>query len=90
MKVNKDKPGEQQIEVGLQIAFLKEDNFIIAYSPALDLSAYGESEKEAQKAFETTFLIFLEEMMKKGTLLSELLRLGWELKKTEFKATLPC
>ncbi|MGH2575861.1 MAG: hypothetical protein ACRDFC_09205 [Ignavibacteria bacterium] len=74
----------QNIKVKLQVAFLKEGDSIIAYSPALDLSAYGTTKNEAQNAFETSFIIFIEETLQSGTLLGELLRLGWELKLQKF------
>lgn len=84
-KPKKDKfMDSPNIEVKLQVAFLKEGNYIIAYSPALDLSAYGNTEKKARQSFEETFLIFIEETLEKGTLLNELLKLGWELKKEKF------
>lgn len=70
-----------EIEIKIDILFIKEDNSIIAYSPSLNLSAYGNSISDAKKSFETTFKIYLEETEKKGTLIDDLLENGWIVQK---------
>ncbi|MDQ3022498.1 MAG: hypothetical protein M3R36_18310 [Bacteroidota bacterium] len=72
---------KNEIEVKLEIFFIKENNSIIAYSPSLDLSAYGNSISDAKKSFETTFKIYIEETEKKGTLIDDLLDHGWTVQK---------
>jgi len=68
------------IEAGVQVAFFKEDGCFIAYCPALNLSAYGDSLEDALESFETTFEIFIEDVTRKDTLYEVLLGLGWTLK----------
>ena len=62
----------------LTIAVYKEGDQFIASCPALDLCAQGLSLKDAQKNFEETFSLFLEEVVKKGTLDQVLLDCGWK------------
>ena len=66
--------------VNLPILVLKEGKSFIAYSPALDLSTCGSTEKEAKKMFEEALQVFLEELTEAGTLEEVLLNLGWEKK----------
>jgi len=72
--------GKNSILVSLSVLLGKEGDYYIAYCPALDLSAYGRSEKEAKASFETSLNIFFEEAVKNGTLEKLLLRLGWTLR----------
>lgn len=60
---------------------LKEGENFIAYSPAVDLSAVGESFEKAQENFKEIISIFFEELVEKGTLEEVLSELGWEKKK---------
>lgn len=62
----------------LGLIFFKEDNVFFVYAPNLDVYGYGLTEKEAQHSFLETFEEFLTFTKQKGTLESELLRLGWE------------
>ncbi len=75
------------IKVKLRVVLFKEDNTIIAYCPALDLSGYGETEAEAKKSFEIVFSEFIDYTSKKGTLETELKRLGW-VKKSKYASRL--
>lgn len=68
------------VKVILDLIVFKEDDAIIIYSPALDLSGYGYSEDEAKASFEVSIESFLDHTTKKSALLSELKRLGWEIK----------
>ena len=70
--------GSAPSSVALQVLFLREKEYFIAYAPALDLSAYGESMEEAMKAFEDVLSIFLEDVTSKGTLDELLQNLGWD------------
>jgi hypothetical protein len=49
------------------------------YAPALDVTGYGLNEKEAQNSFVISLEEFLDFTQKKGTLNSELERMGWKL-----------
>lgn len=66
---------ETTVSVG--VAFVREEDYVVAYCPALELSAYGKNEQSAKKAFEEALKIFLEETTKKGTLAKVLTKLGW-------------
>jgi len=65
-----------QLPAKIQIQFLKEGKQFIAYSPALDLSAAGESFEEAKKNFSEVLEIFLEEVGE--DIVEVLIQLGWE------------
>jgi predicted RNase H-like HicB family nuclease len=68
---------KNSIQVGIEVLIGKEGKYFVVYCPALELSSYGKSEKEAIKNFETEVEIFIEETEKKGTLEKILLKLGW-------------
>lgn len=67
------------IELPLDLLFLQEGDYVIAFCPALELSAYGKNEKSAMIAFEDVVTIFMDETKEKGTLEKVLLHLGWRL-----------
>ena len=50
----------------------------VVFSPALDVFGYGNTEKEARGSFNETLEEFLRYTSNKGTLHTELLRLGWK------------
>lgn len=64
--------------VRLPVSIIKEGNYFIAYTPALDLSTSGKSFEEAKKRFNELVSIFFEETFKKGTLDEALQDLGWK------------
>jgi len=51
----------------------------VAYCPALELSSYGDTEAEAQAAFEEALQFFVQDTAERGTLDKLLLALGWRL-----------
>ena len=53
----------------------------VAYCPALELSSYGDTEAEAQQAFEEALGFFAADTARRGTLDQLLLALGWRLTK---------
>ena len=71
----------KSINVQLDVAIIKEGEFYIAYAPALELTAYGKSIKEAKNDFEEVLAIFFEEITSNDKLFDVLLELGWTLKK---------
>lgn len=74
-------PKIKNIKLEVTIIFTKEDKYIVAYCPALDLSGYGYTESEANVSFGKNLDIFFEETVEKGTLDKVLLNLGWTIKK---------
>ena len=78
--LNRIKFSKGKIEGIVQIFTYKDDDDNIYYSecPALDIVSYGDTEEEAQKMLEEAIEIQLDYMNKKGTLIEELLKLGWK------------
>ena len=67
----------------LPVSILREGDRFIAYSPALDISTSGKTHKEVSNRFSELASIFLEEIIKKGTLEEVLRESGW--KKIKFQ-----
>ena len=61
-------------------SFQDADNYIV-YSPQLDISGYGKTQKEALSSFDYCLAGFLDHSVKNETLFDELTCLGWKLKK---------
>jgi predicted RNase H-like HicB family nuclease len=78
---NSISKSEDHIAVKINVFILKEDDLFVAYSPALELSSYGDTEDEAKEAFQNALQIFIEDTQEKGTLEKVLLSLGWTLRK---------
>lgn len=72
--------------VKVQIYFVQEGDYVVAYCPSLDLSSYGTTTTKAKKSFSEVLDIFMTETLRKGTLEKVLLELGWKLQqKPSFK-----
>lgn len=74
--INKGKHG---VTIELEVFFSKDEDLIVAYCPALELSSYGKNMIESKKAFNEVVDIFMEDTAQKGTLERVLLKLGWTL-----------
>jgi hypothetical protein len=72
-------------QVGLSLVEFKEENITIIYSPALDLSGYGNSEVEARKSFSEALHEFFRYTSNKNTLDKVLIKLGWTIKGSKNK-----
>lgn len=68
----------KKIGVKLTVSFYKENGKFIAYSPAFDISTCGASLAEAEKNFAELTNIFLEDIIKMGTMDKVLMELGWK------------
>lgn len=66
-----------KINVGLSLVEFKENNITIIYSPALDLSGYGNNSDEARQSFEVALHEFLKYTTNKSTLNEVLMGMGW-------------
>ena len=66
--------------VNVQVYVGQQGDYFVAYCPALELSSYGDSEKDAKDAFEEALNIFMKDTHQKGTFEKVLLKLGWSLK----------
>jgi hypothetical protein len=65
------------IEAKIHVIFFREGKKVVAYSPALDLSSCGNTEKQARKRFAEALEIFITETHKMGTLSEVLEECGW-------------
>ncbi len=69
-----------KVNFNLPVIKFQEDNLYFFYSPALDLSGYGNTEEEAKISFNETLGQFFDYTTNKKTLVSELKKLGWKVK----------
>lgn len=70
--------------LNLPVSISKQGKRYVAYSPALDLSTSGKSEKEVKKNFAEIVEIFFDEITEKGTIHDVLTELGWQKKQSNF------
>jgi hypothetical protein len=82
-----DNRGE--INFNLSLIIFEEDGAVIAYCPPLDLAGYGNNEEEAKKSFEFVVSEYFNYTTKKGTLITDLKGLGWNIKKNLRKQATP-
>jgi hypothetical protein len=80
-----------QIDVSFNFVIFKQEDVFVLYAPALEVYGYGKSEDEARDSFVTCMEEFLDYTIAKGTLFSELKRLGWKMKgrKSNRKFSIP-
>ena len=65
------------IDVNLPVAFIKEGDHVVAYTPALDISTSGRDEVEAKERFAELVQIFFADMVENNTIDPVLSELGW-------------
>jgi hypothetical protein len=70
-----------QVECRLAVITFEEGGIHFYYAPALDLTGYGNSDKEARDSFDTTLEQFFNYGLHKKTLFVELKKLGWKVSK---------
>ena len=68
----------KKIKANLSVIFMKEADVFICYCPALEQTSHGESFGDAYDSFKTTLSMFVEEVIKMGTLEKVLFDCGWE------------
>ena len=64
--------------VKLTVNFIKDRKQVIAYSPALDISTVGKSEKHARERFQELVHIFLKDISERNVVAEVLTELGWK------------
>ncbi|MFA4846022.1 MAG: type II toxin-antitoxin system HicB family antitoxin [Patescibacteria group bacterium] len=69
----------------LPVTIFREGDAFVAYTPALDLSSVGKTEREAKRMFTQAVEIFFEELATMGTTESVLKDLGWTKSGGKFK-----
>lgn len=72
--------------VSLQLSVLvsKQGKRFVAYSPALDLSTLGKTEKLATEKFQEIAQIFFEELFERGDAQEVLSELGWKKTRSQW------
>ena len=78
-----------EVNFNLAMIIFEEDGAVVAYCPPLDLAGYGNNEEEAISSFEYVVSEYFEYTTKKNTLLTDLRRLGWNIKKNLHKSVTP-
>lgn len=81
--------GKNRIKCNLPLIIFKEDDNVITYCPALDLSGYGSTEEEAKKSFEITLSEYFRYTLNKKTLAEDLKKQGWTIRKSLKKEPIP-
>lgn len=67
----------QSISYSLPVTIFREGDAFVAYTPALDLSSVGKTEKDAKRMFAEAVEAFFEELTNMGTTEAVLMDLGW-------------
>ena len=78
---NRIHKSKDSITLQLDVLIIKEEDYFVAYCPALELSSYGKSQSEAKAAFKVDIKIFIDETAKNGNLEKYLLKQGWTLQR---------
>jgi predicted RNase H-like HicB family nuclease len=71
---------KKSIPANVTVMLYEQGDNIVAYCPALDLSSYAKTEKEAIASFREALDIFLEYCEENGTLEQNLVACGWKLR----------
>ena len=66
------KKSDRGYNVKVSVVQFKEDQAVIIYCPALDLSGYGNTDTEARHSFETVLFEYIRYADNKGTLNEDL------------------
>ena len=81
--------GKNLIKINLALIAFEEDDSQIVYCPALDISGYGKTEKEALESFHISLGEFFNYTLNKKTFFGELKELGWVIRKSKSKPMTP-
>lgn len=73
------------IHTKLEMYLFQEDGAHIVYCPALDMSAYGDTDEEAKQAFAKSLSMYFDYCQKKNTLFQDLKNHGWIIKSKKQK-----
>jgi predicted RNase H-like HicB family nuclease len=67
-----------KLSYNLPVIITKQNKRFVAYTPALDISTSGKSEKEVKNRFVELANLFLEEIIEAKTVEDVLTELGWK------------
>ena len=73
-----------QMDVQLPVALIKEDDQIVAYTPALDISTCGKTEAEARARFDELVRMFFADLIETNSIDTVLTELGLERHETRW------
>ena len=76
--MNKLEIKDGYIRASLDIFSYREGNVRIMYSPALDISGYGNTVEEAKRSFYIVFHEYFRCCVENGTLDADLIKHGWK------------
>jgi len=79
----------KNVELSVSIFLWDEDSIFYVYSPALDLTGYGQTKEEAKESFETVLSEFIKYTHNKKTIFQELENLGWAVNKRKKRVISP-
>ena len=71
-----------QLDFNIPVKLFKEGQSYVAYTPVLDLSSCGKTEKKALQNISEAAQLFIKECIKDGTLEEVLQSLGWKKEKS--------
>lgn len=77
---NKIVDRDGHVSVTLDVYVFKDEDTFIAYSPALDISGYGDSEDAAKTSFSIVMNEYIAYCLTKRTLVKDLRAHGWKVK----------
>lgn len=77
---NKIVNRDGHVSVTLDVYVFKDEDTFIAYSPALDISGYGDSEDAAKTSFSIVMNEYIAYCLTKRTLVKDLRAHGWKVK----------
>lgn len=80
MNENKIVNHNGRISVTLDVYLFDDNGIVIAYSPALDISGYGETEAKAKESFEIVMDEYIRFGLSHRTLIKDLRSHGWKVK----------
>ncbi len=76
-RLNTIRKYKNKFHFDLDVIVYEKDKYYISYCPALDLSSFGVSKKDALDSFNEAFDLFMDDILNKGTLDEVLKSLGW-------------
>ena len=74
---------DNNIGAEIGVVIIKEGDYFIANSPALDLSSFGKTEKMAISNFKEALELFMETCTERNTLKKILVSCGWTQKRKQ-------
>lgn len=78
-----------QFNFNLSLIIFEEGDSVICYCPALDLSGYGSTESEAIGSYKHIMGEYFDYTVKKKTLITDLRKHGWDIRKSARKKMTP-